>query len=288
MNWSDLQVLLTFKREGTLQKAAEKLQVDISTVSRRIRALESALGAKLVENTSGRLVLTNSGEKAVLTAEVMEAQSNGLETILKGEESSPSGVLRVALLDMFLHFHRNLLQSFIVQYPQISLELISTTTLVHSLNRREADVAIRATNHPDDTLVGMLLLHTEYAVYAHRDVVAQSVEWSKLPWIGWDVSANARMTDDWMEKNVPTEQVYFRVDSPLAQFIMTEAGDGVCILPMAYANLSKNLIQLSDPLKGFGMDVWLLTHRDLKHNGRVQAFFQHFYNGLETLRNNKN
>lgn len=57
---------------------------------------------------------------------------------------------------------------------------------------------------------------------------------------------------------------------------------------MAYGNLSKNLIQLSDALAGFDTDVWLLTHRDLKHNGRIQAFFQHFYNGLETLRNSRN
>lgn len=56
MNWADLQVLLAFQREGTLQKAAAKLGVDISTVSRRIRALETDLKAELFENVSGRLM----------------------------------------------------------------------------------------------------------------------------------------------------------------------------------------------------------------------------------------
>lgn len=286
MNWSDLQILLTFDQEGTLQKAARKLGMDISTVSRRIRHLETDLGAKVVENVGGRLVLTTHGEQAVQAAAAMAVESDHLQRALKGEESILSGVLRVAILDALLFFHQDLLQSFTVRYPRITLELVSGTSRVHSLTRREADVAIRVAKQPDDTLVGMRALHTEYAIYAHRSLVDRPPDsWADLPWIGWDPASNARMIDAWMAKHVPLEQVRFRVNSAIAQFTLAKAGGGACILPGVYADLSEDLVRLSEDLDGFDTNIWLLTHRDLKRNGRVQAFFDHFYQGLEPLRN---
>ncbi|MDJ0704213.1 MAG: LysR family transcriptional regulator [Leptolyngbyaceae cyanobacterium MO_188.B28] len=289
MNWSDLQVLLAFQREGTLQKAAAKLGMNIGTVSRRIRMLETDLGSQVVENLGGRLVLTAYGEQAIQAAKAMEAESDNLLRRGKGEEGALSGVLRVALLDMFVFFHSDLLNGFTKRYPHITLELVSGTTRVHSLPRREADVAIRIAKQPDDTLVGMLALHSEYAVYAHRAITdTPPSRWDELPWIGWDPASNARMIDAWMDQHVPTKQVRFRVSSPVVQFLIAEAGGGACILPMVYAELSDNLVRLSDVLEGFETDMWLLTHRDLKRNARVQAFLEHIYKGLEPLRNQRN
>ncbi|MEO1354021.1 MAG: substrate-binding domain-containing protein [Cyanobacteria bacterium J06635_15] len=197
--------------------------------------------------------------------------------------------MRVALLDMFVMFHADLLNGFKARYPHITLELVASTSRVHSLTRREADIAIRVARQPDDTLVGMRALHVEYAVYAHPAIAdMQPASWDQLPWIGWDPSANARMIDAWMEKHVPPEQVRFRVDAPAAQFIMAEAGGGACILPVIYAEMSGKLVRLSDVFEGFDTDIWLLTHRDLKRNARVQAFLNHFYQGLEPFRSGTN
>ncbi|MGF1512421.1 MAG: LysR family transcriptional regulator [Elainellaceae cyanobacterium] len=285
MNWSDLQVLLAFKREGTLQKAAMTLGMDISTVSRRIRTLETDLGQILVENVSGRLVLTNCGEQAVKAAAAMAVESDSLQRAVAGEDVALSGTLRVALLDIFVLFHADLLSSFKTRYPQVTLELVASTFRLHSLTRREADVAIRAAREPDATLVGMRALHVEYAVYAHPAIADRPpARWDALPWIGWDPTANARVTDAWMARHVPPEQVRFRTDTPAVQFVMAEAGGGACILPVVYAELSSKLVRLSDILDGFDTDIWLLTHRDLKRNGRVQAFLEHVYQGLEPLR----
>ena len=282
MNWADLQILLAFEREGTLQKTAAKLGIDISTVSRRVRVLETDLGSKVVENIGGRLVLTSYGEKAARAAEHMEIESYNLQREAKGKDTLLSGVLRVALLDLFTLFHSDLLKSFTNHYPQVTLELISGTTRLHNLSRREADVAIRMSKIPYDTLVGIRALHTEYAVYAHQAMAnCLTADWKKLPWIGWDLSANAYMIDNWMEKYVPAEQVRFRFNSPVSQFIMVEAGAGACILPTVYAEKNTNLVRLSGVLEGFDTDMWLLTHRDLRRNARVQTFLDYLYKGLE-------
>ena len=288
LNWSDLQILLVFHREGTLQKAATKLKVDISTVSRRIRALETDLEQKLIENISGRLVLTSFGEQVVQAADAMASESDRLQRIIKGKENNLSGVLRVALLDMLVFFHQDIFQSFSVAYPRITLELISGTSRLHSLTQREADIAIRVSKKPDDTLVGMRVLQTEYAIYAHSEIAESSFKsWATLPWIGWDPTVNARMNDAWMKKHVPSEQIRFRANSAISQFIMTESGGGACILPSIYGDLSNKLVRLSDDLKGFDTSVWVLTHRDLRRNGRVQTFLDHVYKGFKAFENNK-
>lgn len=285
MNWSDLQILLAFEQEGTLQKAAQKLDVDISTVSRRLRTLETDLGAKVVENVSGRLVLTTQGERAVQAAVAMAEESDHLQRALQGKESQLVGILRVALLDLMVMFHQDLWQSFATRYPHISLELVSGTTRVHSLTRREADVAIRVADQPDDALVGMHAFRTEYAVYAHRAIADSTPDgWAELPWIGWDLSVNARKSHAWMEKQVPSEQIRIRVNSAIAQFTLVKAAIGACILPVAYADRNDELVRLSEDLEGFGTSIWLLTHRDLRRNGRVQAFLNHFYQGLASFR----
>ncbi len=259
--------------------------MDISTVSRRLRHLEAELGTKFVENVSGRLVLTAHGEQAVQTAEAMETESDSLLRSTQGKEAQLSGTLRVAMLNLFPFFHADLLTSFKAQYPLIRLELVSSTTQFHSLARREADVAIRVTKQPDETLVGMRAIQTEYAVYAHRAIATTPPKnWAELPWLSWDQTVPARMIHHWMEKHIPAEQIHFRVDNPVAQFIMAEAGSGACILPMVYAERSENLVRLSDVLEGFDTEIWLLTHRDLKRNGRVQAFLDHIYQGLAPFR----
>ena len=86
------------------------------------------------------------------------------------------------------------------------------------------------------------------------------------------------MLDAWMDNHGPSEQIRLRVNSAIA-----EAGGGTCISPVVYADASRGLMRLSEDLEGFDTSIWLLTHRDLRRNGRVQAFFDHFYPGLEPL-----
>ncbi|MEM9156172.1 MAG: LysR family transcriptional regulator [Cyanobacteria bacterium P01_F01_bin.33] len=287
MNWSDLQVVLAFQREGTLHKAAKKLGVDLSTVSRRIRSLEADLGTPLVKNISGRLVLTSQGEQAVRAAEAMEIESDRLHRIVMGQKSELCGSLRIALLDVFASFHADLIDSFKTRYPHVSLELVTSTSRVHNLTRREADIAIRVAKQPHDTLVGTRSLHLQFAIYAHRSIAEPSTDWTALPWVGWDPAMNARITDRWMEKHIPRDRIRIRVDSTATLFALANTGAGACILPTVYAIRYDTLVQLSGVLQGFDTYVWLLTHRDLKRNGRVQAFLEHFHSGLAPLRSHK-
>ncbi|TNE47317.1 MAG: LysR family transcriptional regulator [Deltaproteobacteria bacterium] len=277
MNWSNLQVLLAFHRKGTLQKAAEDLAVNLSTVSRRIRELEKELGVRLIQNVSGRLVLTEAGIKVVLASEAMEVESDTLLRQLSGQEEELSGVIRVGLLMFMLEQHKQWFATFMQRYPKVNLELLVDSSRLHSLNRREADVVIRASNAPQETLIGRKVLDIDYAIYAHKDLVEEQPDWRKLPWVGLDPSVQAKMTDAWMESNIPSHRVRARVDSLMGLFTMTRLGTGACILPKVYANLFPELVPMSGTLEGFDYSLWVLTHRDLHRNARVRLLMEHLY-----------
>ncbi len=281
MNWQDLQILLAFRRQGSLQTAAKALGLDISTVSRRLRALEAALDAPLVENIRGRLSLTAQGEEAARAAEAMAAESDSLQRALKGRDAALSGTLRVAMLDVFADFHMDLLEAFKAAHPQVVLELLCSSSRTHSLTRREAEVAVRVARRPEETLVGRRVMRLDYAVYASEALVARGGrDWRALPWIGYDLSAEARVTEDWMKREGVLGKVRLRADSPAAIFRATEAGAGAAALSLPYAERCRGLVRLSAPLPGFATEVWLLTHRDLRRNARVRAFLDHMYEGL--------
>ncbi len=62
MQWDDARIFLAVAREGSFSRAAKRLGVQHSTVSRRIRALEKKLATPLVERKSSGYVLTEAGE----------------------------------------------------------------------------------------------------------------------------------------------------------------------------------------------------------------------------------
>lgn len=56
---------------------------------------------------------------------------------------------------------------------------------------------------------------------------------------------------------------------------VVKAGIGLAFLPCGYADRDPGLRRLRPPEPGFGMDVWVLTHADLRNTARVRAFTDH-------------
>ena len=61
--WDDVRIFLAIHRQGTLAAAAARLGLDTSTVSRRLAALEAALGARLFERTREGLSPARAAER---------------------------------------------------------------------------------------------------------------------------------------------------------------------------------------------------------------------------------
>ena len=141
-DWNDLQHFLAAARAGTLSGAARRLGVDHATISRRLAALEQALGAKLFERNPRGYNLTQTGERLLASAEAIETEALRAERQVAGEGQRVSGTVRISTLEAFGNFFlAPLLPRLAQENPKLHLELVSIQQIV-ALSRREADIVI--------------------------------------------------------------------------------------------------------------------------------------------------
>ncbi len=143
MDWDDVRYFLAVAREGSVRAAAERLEVNHSTVLRRVAQLEERLGAQMFEKLPSGYRLTDVGEEVPEYAEQMEVSSNQLATRVLGRDQSVRGRLRVTMAPtLATHLLMPDCAEFAALHPDIEMEILSSDEPVN-LTNREADVAIR-------------------------------------------------------------------------------------------------------------------------------------------------
>ncbi|MBB6054694.1 LysR family transcriptional regulator [Tolumonas osonensis] len=130
-NYNDLYAFMLVAREGSFTKAASKLGVAQSGISRTVRDLEARLGVQLLTRTTRKLSLTQAGEQLYRTAQSsFQTLDNGL-SMLAHFRDTPSGTVRINAsqhaIDKVL---LPKLAVFSQRYPEIRLELISESRFV--------------------------------------------------------------------------------------------------------------------------------------------------------------
>jgi DNA-binding transcriptional LysR family regulator len=277
MDWDHLRFFLAAARSKTLSGAARQLGVNQTTVTRRLESLEGELGVRLFDRAPGGIVTTQAGADILRVAERLEDDVATLERQVLGRDARLTGQLRVTTIDLVAWFEPELFESFAQRYPGVDLEL-AVGDSPRNLTRREADVAIRWTDAPPEHLVGHRVVRAEYALYAAVPLLERFPRGSELhdyPWLAWDATADARRTAAWMRQHVPQAKIVCRYDMAVAMYAAVKAGMGVSFLPCAYADPDPALERLRTVEPGFGMDVWVLTHPDLRGSARIRAFMAH-------------
>ncbi|MEO1229521.1 MAG: LysR family transcriptional regulator [Myxococcota bacterium] len=277
MQWNDLSVLLEVSRCATMTEAAKRLGVDQTTVSRRLRALETSLGTQLVVRRRDGVDLTEAGVEASRSAEHMETISLDLERSLVGAESRLAGRLRVTTVEPIAVHHPDLFVDFGARFPDVALE-VETHVGPRSLARREADVAIRWTRRPDEDLVAQKLVRAEFAIYVSKDLrasVGRRAPLSRYPWLSLGEEGDARPFHEFLHQIAPGAHIRCRFENLLSMQSALRAGGGAGFLPCAFGDDDPQLERLGPVRPGFGYDVWCLTHPDLRGTARVRAFVRH-------------
>jgi DNA-binding transcriptional LysR family regulator len=277
LDWDDLRVFLAISRSKTLSGAARTLGVNQTTVTRRLETLEARLGVRLFDRSPGGVSPTSAATDILQVAERVEDNIALIERQLIGQDTRLTGELRVTTIDMCAHYDAELFESFAKRYPEIELEL-SVGYFPRNLTRREADVAIRWTDKPPEHLIGHHVATAEYAIYGATSLLekySRDARLADFPWVDWDVANNARVTAQWMRDNAPQAHIVCRYDMALALHAAIKAGTGLGFMPCAYGDADASLRRMRPVEPGFGMNVWLLTHPDLRSSARVRAFMQH-------------
>ena len=163
---SDIAVFVQVVRDGSFTKAADRLELSRSVVSKYVTRLEEKLGARLLNRTTRRLSLTEAGrifyERSRLGLEEIEEAKAEVSRL----QGKPRGVLRVNSPMSFGILHvAPLLSEFLAEYPEISIDMNLDDRKVDVIEEG-FDVSIRITDLPDSSLVARRLGPCRHAIVA--------------------------------------------------------------------------------------------------------------------------
>lgn len=151
---TDLLLFARVAEAGNFSRAAERLGLPKSTLSRRISDLENRLGERLLLRTTRKLTLTDFGQHILEHAQQISAEVEAASLLAQSRQAVPSGTLRVSMPgDLANLLLAPMLAQFVSQYPRIDLQVDLTPRRVDLINEN-IDLALRAGALPDDaTLV---------------------------------------------------------------------------------------------------------------------------------------
>ncbi|HET9862398.1 MAG TPA: LysR family transcriptional regulator [Steroidobacteraceae bacterium] len=272
---ADLPLILALTRRRTLAGAAEQLGVDLSTVFRRLNALESRLRVRLFDRSARGYQLTAAGERAAAVAERVETEVLTLDREISGRDQQLSGVLRVTASETLSHaVLPRLFATFHALHPRIQL-VLSIDNRMLDLGRREADVALRVQRPVDASLFGRRLVDIAWAFYGPKDGAplrreGRSFNFARHAVIGGD--APALHVNEWLARHVPGDRITYRSNSLVNQFMAVRAGVGIALLPCYLADREAEVRRISSVLPELASELWIVTHKDLKNTARIRAF----------------
>lgn len=277
IHWDDIRFLLQVSRHPRLTDAAQHMDQDASTISRRLKRLEAELGVLLFERTRRGHILTPEGVEIVRRAETIEQTMLDIAALTEQSDTQISGRVRLGVTEGFgTSFIAPTMAAFTREHPGISLDLIAMSGFA-SVSKREADMAIMLTR-PQSGRIKVRKL-TDYALRLYctanylsgrsPDISIDDLKHHTL--IGYVdemiYSPQLRYYDDLAPGLIP------KLCSPsiVAQLEMTLAGAGIAMLPRFMAERHKQLISVNPVQINIERTFWLVTHEDVASLARIRA-----------------
>ncbi|MCA8423915.1 LysR family transcriptional regulator [Burkholderia seminalis] len=273
MSWDDVRYFLAVMRGGSLSAAARALQVQHSTVARRIDALESALGIRLFDRLPRGWPPTDEGLHLAAHAARLEADAHAFARAAQGA-AALDGVVRVSASPVFAsHFLAPRLARAQRAWPALRIDLLGE---MHAANlyAREADLAVRLSRPSEPGLAARRLGTMRFALCA-------APEWADAPpdtwpFVGYDDALAQTPQQQWLERFAAGRRFAFIANDLAAQHRACAAGAGVALLPRFLvddpaARVAAPLVELTDaPRCDIEREIWLVVHPDVRRSPRVQ------------------
>ncbi|MDD2704488.1 MAG: LysR family transcriptional regulator [Acidocella sp.] len=273
-DWDLLQSFLAVARTGKLTLAARRLGVDHSTLSRRLTALEAALGAKLFERQLSGYTLTHQGERLVDRAETMESTILAIQSDVGQSRARVSGTVRIGVPDGFgTSFLAPVIGRLAAAQPGLQLDLAATPR-GFSISKREADIAIMLSRPAHGRLHARKLTDYALGLYATPGLAAgvrgvEDIE--RLPFISYIDDMLFAPELDYVPMIGKGIEPRLRCSNLIAQHMAAAAGAGVCILPCFLAGTDPRLVRLLPGEINLIRSFWMLVPSDMRDLARIRV-----------------
>lgn len=282
-DWDNIRYFLAVAQTGSAAAAAQQLHVNASTVFRRIEALESTLKTRLFDRLPRGYSLTEAGERLVPIAQKAEQSMFEMDRQITGKDLELEGDVRItAPANIANRYLAPALVGFLERHRNIAVEL-SISDTDYDLNRREADIAVRATASPPEFLSGRRICDLHWHLAANRayldsaaDVQTDNLAGQRL--IGASPGFQRLPVFAQMDRQY-RQSIVARADNLDTMRHMAQAGMGLACLPSDQLGVD-GLVFLGRPFPNVYSQLWILTHPDLRFAARVRSLVDHLARNL--------
>jgi len=280
MDWDNVRVFLAVARAGQFVAAARRLGLDHATASRRVAALEAALGAKLFDRRTTGTKLTSAGERFLAAAEQMESAFLHAQADVSEIDVELTGDVRIGAPDGFSTYYLvGALREFTEKHPGVRLQLAPLPQLT-PLARRELDIVVGLDKPETGRFVARRLTDYSLGVYASQTYLAlrgapkDVSELSRHRLVGYVEEYAFSTALDYVRELFGGAPTHFEAASAVTQLEALRAGVGLGVAHDFIARRFSDLVRVL-PARRATRAYWIVTHEDTRGLGRIRAAHEH-------------
>ena len=283
MKWNRLQTFLVVADLGSFSKAAKKLGVSQSAISRQVTVLEQELNCPMFNRHWSGLVLTEAGEELYATAQNMAREFDLSVSKINERKSQPEGPLKIGTTVAFgSGWLTPRLGSFRKHFPEVELSLFLSDTNYLDLSMRDADCAIRFTRQTELNLVQYLLGVVRYKIFASHEYIKRKGKPETLDELDshelvvyGDYAPQPIRDMNWLQSIGKTDKQFRKaslsINSAYGIFRAIESGLGIGAVPYYLAMQSTQLVELLPENPGPSFEVLFVYPEELRHSRRIRV-----------------
>lgn len=288
-NPDDLLIFLAVSRSGKFTTAAQALGLNHTTVSRRIAALEKALGGRILARAAGGWEVTELGAEAVLVAERIEAAVGALGPSDRAPDPI-TGVVRMTATDGFsAYIAAPAVARLRSSHPGLSVEIVTVTR--RALQQRSGlDIEVVVGTPQVHRAEAIRLGEYRLGMYASRAYLKDngtpsSIEELTQHQLVYFVDSMLQVDDlDAPRRLVPTMRDGLSSTNVFVHVEATRAGAGVGFLPCFMADRHEDLVRLLPSDFAELLPYWMVLRPDSMRRPAVAAVVQALREETESRR----
>jgi DNA-binding transcriptional LysR family regulator len=247
----DLRYFLALARYGRLSTAADRLEVEHTTIRRRVSSLEKSVGARLFDKTTSGWTLTIAGQRLLPFATRIEQEADSAQSALTDEQHSLRGTVRILATDgMGSMIVAPAVATLQAKHPGIEVDLVTSSHLL-SYSVGEFDIAVTIGDLPERRDFNQThLCDYELRLYASRTYLdnnpplssAEDLAAHKMIWYIDSLLQLPELRDSENQEIAAAAKIQFRTTNLFAQLEATATGIGLGLLPCFLAHNDPRLL----------------------------------------------
>lgn len=285
-DWNHARAFLVTAELGSLSAAAKALSSSQPTLSRQVNALEKQLKVALFERVGKGLELTPSGVELVDCVKNMGSAASHLSLLASGKSESLEGSVCISASEIMAVYELPTLISKLRSIePKITIELVASNAS-SDLKRREADIALRSYRPTQPDLIAKKIRDDDFFLYATTSYLESvgnpisvadfdNVDYVGAPDIHEIISilnhSGLQLTSDNFPVTTGNHTVYWE---------LVKQGIGIGFIQKNLVKPEDQVQKVLPELGAFSSELWLVTHRELRTNRRIQFVFDFLSNEL--------